>query len=215
MSGTPRASSNTQSGSRPVVRDASSSACPVARSTNGNCAPFGPTKPASVPIDARIGQRVVVAGQQQMIAVVDREIGRAVEIGTAAPAGLLRGLVHANLIAGIGQPHGRRKAGNSGADDMNGLLHQMNAYRRRMAMRAILLSRTGARGACEAARDQQIQDGAIVFRHDPRRAHGAARIAVHDLVGFGEMLAAPAPPAARTTFGNAGSRYHGGRIGRC
>ena len=42
---------------------------------------------------ARIGQRMAVARQQQMIAVVDGEIGRGVEIGAAAAAGLLRGLV--------------------------------------------------------------------------------------------------------------------------
>ena len=39
----------------------------------------------------------------------------------------------------------------------------------------------------EAARDQQIQNGAIVFRHDPRRAHRAAPVAVHDLVRLLEM----------------------------
>ena len=43
----------------------------------------------------------------------------------------------------------------------------------------------------KAPRDQQIQDGAIIFRHDPRRAHHAARIAVHDLVGLVEMRPRP------------------------
>ena len=62
-----------------------------------------------------------------MVAVVDGEIGRGVEIGTAAAAGLLRGLVDVHPIIGIRQPHGRRKAGNAGTDDMDGFLHQMNA----------------------------------------------------------------------------------------
>ena len=70
---------------------------------------------------------MTVAGQQQMIAVVDREIGRGVEIGTAAAAGLLRRLVDVHLVTGIRQPHGRGKAGNAGADDVDGFLHQMIA----------------------------------------------------------------------------------------
>ena len=42
-----------------------------------------------------VGQRVAVARQQQMIAVVDHQIGRGVEIGPAAAAGGLRRLVDA------------------------------------------------------------------------------------------------------------------------
>ena len=57
----------------------------------------------------------------------------------------------------------------------------------------------------EAARDQQVQDRAIIFRHDPRRAHHAARIAVHDLVGLLEMHPARARPAARTLSAARGS----------
>ena len=74
-----------------------------------------------------VSQRVAVARQQQMVAVVDGEIGRSVEIGTAAAAGLLRRLVDMHLQAGIAQPHGRGKAGNPGADDVDGLGHQMKA----------------------------------------------------------------------------------------
>ena len=43
----------------------------------------------------------------------------------------------------------------------------------------------------KAPRDQQIQDRAIIFRHDPRRAHRAPRIALHDLVGLLEMRLRP------------------------
>ena len=69
----------------------------------------------------------MIARQQQMIAVVDGEIGRGVEIGAAAAAGLLRRLVDVHLAAGIAQPHGRGKAGNSGADDVDGFWHQIRA----------------------------------------------------------------------------------------
>ena len=43
----------------------------------------------------------------------------------------------------------------------------------------------------KAPRQQQVQDRAVIFRHDPRRAHRAARIALHDLVGLFEMLLRP------------------------
>ena len=76
---------------------------------------------------SRIGQRVAVARQQQMIAVVDGEVGRGVEIGAAAAAGLLRRLVDMHLVIRVGQPDGGGEAGNSGADDVDGFLHQMNA----------------------------------------------------------------------------------------
>ena len=62
-----------------------------------------------------------------MIAVVDGEVGRRVEIGPAAAAGLLGGLVDMDAVTGIGQPNGRREARNSSADDVDGLLHQMKA----------------------------------------------------------------------------------------
>ena len=76
---------------------------------------------------ACVGHRVTIARQQQMIAVVDGEVGRRVEIGPAAAAGLLRGLVDMHLEIRIRQPDGGRKARNSSADDVDGLLHQMKA----------------------------------------------------------------------------------------
>ena len=68
---------------------------------------------------------MAVAGQQQMIAVVDGEIGGGVEIGPAAAAGRLRGLVDVHPVIGVGQPDGGGEAGNAGADDVGGFLHQM------------------------------------------------------------------------------------------
>ena len=70
---------------------------------------------------------MAVAGEQQMIAVVDGEVGGGVEIGPAAAAGLLRGLVDMHLVTGVGEPHGCRQARNSSADDVDCLLHQMKA----------------------------------------------------------------------------------------
>ena len=70
---------------------------------------------------------MAVAGQQQMVAVVDGEIGGRVEIGPAAATGLLRSLVDMHPVIGVGEPYGRREAGNAGADDMSVFLHQMIA----------------------------------------------------------------------------------------
>ncbi len=68
-----------------------------------------------------------VAGQQQVVAVVDGEVGGRVEIGPAATAGLLRGLVDVHPVIRVRQPYGCREARNTGADDMYGFLHQMIA----------------------------------------------------------------------------------------
>ena len=74
---------------------------------------------------ARIGQRMAVTGQQQMIAVVDHQIGGGVKIRTATTAGGLRGLVDAHFVIGVRQPDGGGEAGNAGADDVSGFWHQM------------------------------------------------------------------------------------------
>jgi hypothetical protein len=74
-----------------------------------------------------VGDRVMVARQQEMVAVVDGEVGRRIEIGPATAAGLLRGLVDMHLEIRIGQPNGGREARNSSADDVNGVWHQINA----------------------------------------------------------------------------------------
>ena len=62
-----------------------------------------------------------------MIAVVDGEVGRGVEIGSAATAGHLRSLVEPYAVIRVRQPNGGREARNSSADDVDDLLHQMNA----------------------------------------------------------------------------------------
>ena len=75
--------------------------CPVVRSTNGNCARLRPDQPRLGADRPRIGKRVTIARQQQVIAVVDGQVGRGVEIGTATAASLLGGLVDMHLETGI------------------------------------------------------------------------------------------------------------------
>ena len=70
---------------------------------------------------------MAVARQQQVIAIVDGEIGCGIEIGAAAPAGLCVASWTCTLQFGIGEPDGGRQARNSGANDVDGLLHQMKA----------------------------------------------------------------------------------------
>ena len=79
-----------------------------------------------MPIELRIGERVPVARQQQMIAVVDGEIGRGIEIGAAAAAGLLRRLVDMDA-----KPAFASRTAAAGPDTPAPMIwtvfHQMNA----------------------------------------------------------------------------------------
>ena len=68
---------------------------------------------------ACVSDRVTVARQQEMIAIVDREVGRRVEIGAAAATRLLRRFVDMHLEVRIGQPDRCRQARDSGADDVD------------------------------------------------------------------------------------------------
>jgi hypothetical protein len=62
-----------------------------------------------------------------MVAVIDSQVGRRVEIRTATAAGLLRSLVDMHPAIRIRQPNGRREARNSSANDVDSVLHQMKA----------------------------------------------------------------------------------------
>ena len=95
---------------------------------------------------AQIAERGVIAGQQQMIAVVDRHVDCGVVIGAAAAAGEGGRLVDHDGAALRGEPHGRGKAGEAGADDVSRSGHHT---RLRSTMRSSLAfgSFTGARGA--------------------------------------------------------------------
>src|SRR6516165_6348004 len=57
-----------------------------------------------------VSKRMPVAREQKMIAVVDGETGCRIEIGTAAPARLLRGLMDMHLTIRVGEPHGGGQA---------------------------------------------------------------------------------------------------------
>ncbi len=95
---------------------------------------FGrPNESTGGPDPGEVIHRGVVAGQHQVIAVVDLDPERAVDIGAAAPAGLAGRLVDDDLGAGIAEAQRRREPGEPGADDMDaGRGHQGGALRRRI-----------------------------------------------------------------------------------
>ena len=68
---------------------------------------------------AQIVERRAIAGQQQVIAVVDRHAERSIVIGPAAAAGEGGRLVHDHASAARGKPQRRGQAGKAGADDVN------------------------------------------------------------------------------------------------
>jgi hypothetical protein len=68
---------------------------------------------------SQIVERGAIAGQQKVIAVVDRHTDRSVVIGAAAAADERGRLVHDHLSAERREPHGGGKASEAGADDMD------------------------------------------------------------------------------------------------
>ena len=68
---------------------------------------------------AEIVHRRMIAGDQQMIAVVDAAAEGRVHIGAAAPARLACRLVQHDGDAGLGEPQACGKPGEAGPDDVN------------------------------------------------------------------------------------------------
>ena len=94
---------------------------------------------------AQISERGVIAGQQQMVAVVDRHADRRIVIRTAAAAGEGGRLVHHDGAALRREPHRGGKAGEAGADDVSCSAHHTR-LRKTMRMSFAFGSFTGARG---------------------------------------------------------------------
>ena len=61
----------------------------------------------------------MVAGEQEMISIVDAATELCIQIRTATPAGVTAGFIkpHASTLGG--QPHRSSKASDAGADDMH------------------------------------------------------------------------------------------------
>src|ERR1700722_4163964 len=84
-----------------------------------------------------------------MIAVVDDDAERRVEIGPAAAARERRSFMHDDVTPGVDQAHGRAQAGDARADNMNhAAVHRM-PYRRRAPSRRRRLVLTRRRGGAK------------------------------------------------------------------
>ena len=84
--------SKTHSGSRLSPRS-SCQRWPVVKIDKGKLGALRPDQPGLGADRPCVSHRMTVAGEQEMIAVIDGQVGRGVEIGAAAAARLLRGLV--------------------------------------------------------------------------------------------------------------------------
>ena len=71
-------------------------------------------------------ERRPIAGQEEVVAVVDDEVERRIVIGAAAPAGGARRLVHDDGSPLVRQPDRGAKAREPGADDVDGAGHQIS-----------------------------------------------------------------------------------------
>ena len=94
---------------------------------------------------AQIPERGVIAGQQQMVAVVDRHADRCIVIRTAAAAREGGRFVHHDGAALRCEPHRGGKAGEAGADDVSCSAHHTR-LRKTMRRSFAFGSFTGARG---------------------------------------------------------------------
>src|SRR5580693_3401588 len=97
---------------------------------------------------AQVSERGVVAGEQEMIAVVDGHADRGIVIGAAAAAGKRRGLVHDDAAAVLRQLERGGQTGKTGADDVDDSGHhtRLRATTRR---RYSFEWRTGLRGGAK------------------------------------------------------------------
>ena len=101
------------------------------------------------PDPTEIVERRVIARQQQMIAVVDGDAKRRVEIGSATSAGERRSLMHDDLAPRFDKAHRGAQARDSGADDMDGASAHRIPYRRSAPMRRSRLALARRRGGAK------------------------------------------------------------------
>ncbi len=98
---------------------------------------------------AEIGKRRPVAGEEQVVAVVDIEIDDGIVVGAAAAAGEFRRLVNGDGAARLRKLDGGGETGKAGADDVDDARHQAIPWRRTAPSTWSLLVLTRARGAAK------------------------------------------------------------------
>ncbi len=132
-------------------------------------------------------QHRMVARQHQMVAVVDRHADGAVEIGPAAAARIGGGFVHDDLRRRRRQLHRGCKAREACTDNVDGCGSSDDGVLYRDPGQPQRTDAHARSRGLPPARHHALQHDAIDLFHDPRRFHGAARVARHDHVGLMEM----------------------------
>ena len=95
---------------------------------------------------AEIAADRLIAGQDEVVAVVDHHAQCRVMIRPAASSGLAGGLVHEAPPPALGEAHRRSEAGQTGADDVDRSRHQAKALRRMIHDSRARGTRIGRRG---------------------------------------------------------------------
>src|SRR3954466_9328756 len=90
----------------------------------------------------------MIAGENEMVPVVDRLLKGWVVIGAASPAGLIGCLMHADAHTLRRQIHGGGEAGQSSANDVDQTRHHTMAYCSRIRRSCLRFSLMRSRGAC-------------------------------------------------------------------
>ena len=95
-----------------------------------------------------IGERLAIAREEQMVAVVDGHAEGGIDVGAAAPAGMLGRFMEHEIGARRVEPYRGGKPGEAGADDMNAAArHQKMPWRSRIQISMGRPTRTRSRGA--------------------------------------------------------------------
>ena len=99
----------------------------MARSANGKVGLARLPRQSVAGADAgEVIERRPIAGQEEVVAVVDDEVERRIVIGPAAPAGGARRLVHDDGSPLVRQPDRGAEARQPRADHMDGAGHQIS-----------------------------------------------------------------------------------------
>ena len=84
-----------------------------------------------------------------MVAVIDDDTERRIEIGPATATGERRGLVHNDVTPGIEEAHGGAQAGDARANDMDHAAGHRMPYRRRAPSKRRRLALARRRGGAK------------------------------------------------------------------
>ena len=115
-----------------------------------------------------------------MIAVIDDDAERRIEIGPAAAASERRSLMHDDLTLGIEKAHGGAQAGDARADNMDHAGRSQDAISQKRAEQAQPARLDAPPRRREALFQHPVEDRTISGRHQSRRLHRRSRRCRHE-----------------------------------